>query len=682
MGIRLPPRTETPAGLPVFIAGLLSLLVQAVVLRESLFGRHQAELASGIVLAAWIAGSGFGSGICGRVKKNRGAWLLGIALLPVLGFLQVGASRLDVLPLALTVLPVGFIAGMVFIQPFAFDRPARIYALEALGAAAGGCLFILLSPRMLAGEILAVSALISALGLLSCGSIAPAALMAVLTGGAMLLSVPGGFSEYLGERAFHSYSEVRLVPSPYGEVVTAAREGQISVFRSGILEASWPSLESAEATVFVPLAAALPKKVMYIGSSPEEARLIAEWPTVERSTAVIPDPALKEVAEYPAGTEAGDGRHFLSTGDAEYDLIVVSVGQPLTLLSNRFYTREFMRVLSRSLAPAGVAVIQLPGGINRLHPLEASLARSVSLASLDSFQWNSLVPISGLLLMMGNGPRPPLDGEELARRLDSLGIHGVFVNSGTLPFELSPLRTGSFREQVGSAEGAMNRDLRPEGFSLARELWNFRTGGTSGVSIIVIAIFVFVLIMFTASLLTGRTVTSAGVAAAGFTGLSVEVISLVAIQASTGHSWVLVGAVTGVFMTGGALGALAVNLGICRKPVLFIAMSAISAMSCAAALQLYDTGILSGTVLSVLLFLGTFTCGVAGGGAFTSAASLFRARGTGRIGLLDLAEHGGSAASCLLMPLILFPMTGAAAALLAAAAWAAVWAYLQRYRKE
>lgn len=681
MEIRLLPRNETPTGLPVFIAGLLSLLVQAVVLRESLFGRHQAELASGIVLAAWIAGSGLGSGIGGRVRKNRSAWLLGIALLPILGFLQVGASRMDVLPLALTVLPVGFTAGMVFIQPFAFDRPARIYVLEALGAAAGGCLFIFLSPRMLAGEMLAVSALVSVLGLLSCRSIVPAAVMAVLTGAAMLLSIPGGFSEYLGERAFHSYSDVRLIPSPYGEVVTATREGQRSVFRAGILEASWPSLESAEATVFVPLAAALPERVIYIGSSPEEARLMAEWPTVERSTAIIPDKALKKVAEYPEGTVAGDGRHYLGSDNVEYDLIVVSVGQPLTLLSNRFYTREFMRVLSGSLAPGGMATIHLPGGINRLHPLEASLARSVSLASLNSFRWNSLVPMSGLLLMMGNGPRPCLEGEEIARRMDSLDVQGVFVNSGTVPFELSSLRTGSFREQVESAEGVMNRDLRPEGFKLAQELWNFRTGGTPGSSIILPAVVLFIIIMFIVSLFTGRAVTSAGVAAAGFTGLSVEVISLVAIQASTGYSWVLVGAVTGVFMIGGALGALAVNLGIWRKPAFFIAMSGVSALSCAVALHLYDTGILGGTVLSVLLFLGTFICGASGGGAFSSAATLFKTRGTGKIGLLDLAEHGGSAASCLLMPLVLFPMIGAAGALLAAAAWAAVWTFLQRYQK-
>lgn len=681
MSIRFLKRTETPAGLSVFIAGLLSLLVQAVVLRESLFGRHQAELASGIVLAAWIAGAGFGSGIGGRVRKNRGAWLLGIVLLPILGFVQVGASRMDVLPLALTVLPVGFIAGIVFIQPFAFDSPARIYALEALGAAAGGCLFILLSSRLLAGEMLAVAALISVLGLLSCGSTVLAAVMAVLTGAAMFLSLPGGFSEYLGERAFDGYSNVRLVPSPYGEVVTASREGQQSVFRAGILEASWPSLESAEATVFVPLAAALPERVIYIGSSPEEARLIAEWPSVERSAAVIPDRALKEVAEYPAGTAAGDGRHYLGDHYAEYDLIVVSVGQPLTLLTNRFYTREFMRVLSRSLVPGGMAVIRLPGGINRLHPLEASLARSVSLASLDYFQWNSFVPMSGLLLMMGNGPWPSLEGETIARRLDSLDVQGVFVNSGTVPYELSPLRTGSFREQVESSEAVMNRDLRPEGFRLAQELWNFRTGGTPGFSIIVPAALLFILLMFVASFFTGRAVTSAGVSAAGFTGLSVEVISLVAIQASTGYSWVLVGAVTGVFMTGGALGALAVNLNICRRPALFVAMSGVSALFCAVALRLYDIAVLGGTALSVLLFLGTFICGAAGGGAFSSAAILFRARGTGKIGLLDLAEHGGSAASCLLMPLVLFPLIGAAGALLAAAVWAAVWTFLQRYGK-
>ena len=661
------------SSLSIFAGGLLSILVQAIVLRESLFGRHQAELASGIVLAAWIIGSGLGAAAGGRTSRHRLFWMVGIVVLPILGFLQIAASRTGILPLALTVLPAGFTAGVVFIQPFAFDRPGRVYALEALGAAAGGGIFVLFSPYLLAGELLGISILFSIIGLLACRSIVPGLILTVILFVSQLFSIPEDFSRHLGSMAFCNYENVQIYPSPYGEVVTASRRGQHVVFRGGLLSATWPSLESAEQTVTVPLAASLPCAVLYIGSSPEEAGIIASWPGVDRCVTVVPERALTEVIEYPGEVGIGDGRQYLADDTLLYDLIIVSAGQPLTLLSNRFYTAEFMKLLAGRLTPEGIACIHLWGGINRLHPLEAELARSVALASENCFQWNRIIPISGLLLMVGNGPVPSFEGGVLAGRLDSLGVAGLYVNSGTLPYDLSEFRTAAFDEQIIAADAETNTDLHPEGFRIAHELWDFRMNEEGKTDLTIPAVGLFMLIMVAAALLSGKPLTSLGVAAAGFTGLSVEVITLVSIQAATGYSWVLVGAVTGVFMTGCALGAFWTDKGILRNPTRIIALSGMAAFFSAVVLQFYSIGFCGGFFLALCLLIGTFVCGVSSGGIFPNAARVLGTGSTGKIGLLDLAEHGGSAAASLLMPLVLFPLIGAVNVLLVATAWIAIW---------
>lgn len=654
--------------LSAFTGGLLSILVQAVVLRESLFSQHQAELASGIVLATWIAGSGLGAVIGGRTSRHSLLWVTGMILLPVIGFLQVAVSRSGIVHPVFTVLPAGFMAGIVFIQPFAFFRPGKVYALEALGAAVGGGLFVLLSPHLLAGEMLAVSILCSIAGLLSCRRLISGLIVSgiLLTG--LILGAPTVFGVWLGAMTFEEYESIRIHPSPYGEVVTGIRSGQHAIFRSGLLEATWPSLESAEGIVTVPLVASMPSRVLYLGSSPEEAGIVSEWPTVDSILAVVPERTLCLVAQYPDGTIAGDGRHFLSENDERWDLVIVSTGQPLTLLANRFFTAEFMELLSDRLTANGFASIHLPGGINRLHPFEAELAKSVILAAEDAFRWNRIIPSSGLILMAGNGLEPVLEGQVLAERMDSIGATGVYVNPGTMPFDLSHLRLSAVEAQISDADASVNTDLHPEGFRIARELWDVRAGDDRNFNFTIPIAGSCLLIMFVAAFLSGKVKPALALGTVGFVGLSVEVIALVAIQATTGYSWVLVGAITGTFMAGGALGALGQEKGLFGNLRWMVVLSGVASLLCTMVLFLYDQAILCGGLLSMLLLLGVLISGTASGGAFPIAVTLLRAGDTRRIGLLDMAEHGGSAAAALLMPLVLFPMLGAKEALLIATA--------------
>ncbi len=126
-------------------------------------------------------------------------------------------------------------------------------------------------------------------------------------------------------------------------------------------------------------------------------------------------------------------------------------------------------------------------------------------------------------------------------------------------------------------------------------------------------------------------------------------------------------------MKGVDLGALWTDKGILKSPTRIIALSGMAALFSAVALHLYSVGFFSGFFLALCLLLGTFVCGVSSGGIFPYAAKVFGIGSTGKIGLLDLAEHGGSAAASLLMPLVLFPLLGAVNVLLIATAWIVIW---------
>jgi len=648
-----------------FAGGLVSIMVQSVALRESLFGQHLSELSSGLVLAAWLAASGLGAALQGRLRGGRTSWALCMVILPIAGFFQMVLSRTSAVHPALACVPAGFAAGVVFLAPFAGRPAGRVYSAEAIGAAAGGALFVLLSPRLLAPGMLLAASAASAAGLLWSAHHRVGLILALLASAGLITGAEGVASMWMGEASFGGIGDFTLHPSPYGEIALVSRSGQTSIYRNGLLEASWPSVESAESAVTVPLLAALPERVIYIGASPEEAGLIAAWPGVLSVISLVPDPVLLDLSGYPEGARCGDGRSMAGrTGEGTADLVIVSESAPLSLLSNRYFTREFFAAVTRRLNPGGMLAVRLPGGQNRLHPIEAHLAVSVRRAADEVFDWTMLLPSDGLMLLAGDGETPLLDGEVLAGRMDSLGASGVFVSAGTLPFDISRMRMETLEQQLGSVDPVVNSDLHPEAFAAAQELWSVRSGADAFDPTVAVVCILFAMVV-AASMLTGRPAAAFALASTGTAGLAVEVLAIVIIQASTGLSWMLVGAVTGTFMCGAAGGSLLQVRGLVRsfRPVLLI--SASGSGTAALAVLLYDGGLIGGGVLSTAMIFAVLLAGISSGAAFPAAAGLLPTGGSRlfRLGLMDLAEHGAGAAAAMAVPLLLFPLMGAAAPL-------------------
>ena len=59
-----------------------------------------------------------------------------------------------------------------------------------------------------------------------------------------------------------------------------------------------------------------------------------------------------------------DARRFVRTSHEKWDVIIIGLPPPHTVLINRYYTAEFFEEARKRLAPGGIIALQVPGGEN------------------------------------------------------------------------------------------------------------------------------------------------------------------------------------------------------------------------------------------------------------------------------------------------------------------------------
>lgn len=656
-------RKNRTSGLPPISAlagGAVSILVQGMVLRSALFGQHMSELASGLVLAAWLAGSGIGAALAWRFGRPRCVWVTGMLALPILGLLSLHGVQ-EAIPFPFSVFPAGLAAGAVFVTPFFSSRASKVYILEAIGACIGGVTFLFLSPFLLPFMLSLTGFAAASISILLIGARIPGAIGLTLLPVLLLSGTVKRMERDIMLSSWEGYGEAEAFPSPYGEIVITHRAGQHAAFRSGILETFWPATEPAEERMTVPLLVLLPERVLYIGSSPDEVAMLESWPGVKVLDVVVPDRVLLEVVDgFPDQSAHGDGRAYLSATGSRYNLVLVSTGSPLSLLANRFYTKEFFETACARLEDSGAVAVFLEGGENRLTPLEADLVGSVLLAGTGSSDWQVLLPTGGVTLMFGRGEEPDTDAGLLAERLDSLDIPMVYMTPGTLLYELAELRTTALEQQVVSGDLEQNRDLDPVAFRLTTEIWDTRMGtGSAGNALLIAGLSVAIVLIGLSAMVSGKAPVMFSLASTGLSGLAVETMAILGVQATLGYSWTMVGAITGLFMAGGAAGAYFASRRIGRALLRAQVMSACCAALCALTGLVYNGGYTGSTIFASVLLLLLLPAGASGGAAFVGAVMMSGEKGGKTVGMVSLAGYAGSAAGALLVPLLLFPLTGA-----------------------
>lgn len=534
-----PSSGRVPANLAAafFLMGMVATSAQVLLLRRLMSVLYGNEMVVGMALAVWMAGTGAGSLVCGRVSEARARSILALVTtasmvlvtLTVFGTYAVRAL-LDVpsgqvlapgasLALSLLLLlPLTVALGAMFVLFAVVEPGARgerigiVYLLEAAGAAAGG----------VASGIAAswgLSALAWSFGLafgllLILGFTAPRGARWIL-GGASIVAATAGLiwgpgrplSEYARDLSWPDYSVIATAESRYASLVVAESGDQRTLFVNALPDLTIPNPQQAERTAHsAMLQHPNPKRVLLIGGGLSETAIeifkhgveVLDYVQIDPEITRLERDYLSDAGGRPTFREGradpfsdprisvhnADGRLFLSEGrGAPYDVIIVNTPDPATVLMNRFYTVEFFEQAEAHLSAEGVLAFTcgemanyVSGSLGRLLSCEAATLQSV-------FRHYKMLPLGAVHFVASNdGRRLTADGADLAQRLDRRGIETTFMRDYYLGYDLSPGRVDYLSREVSEAYAAerpkLNRDRNPIAYFYYLTHW-YRLLGSS-----------------------------------------------------------------------------------------------------------------------------------------------------------------------------------------------------------
>lgn len=694
------------AGRPVFVAvgaaGAASLLAQVVLLREMLASAQGNELMVGLVLALWLLLTAAASALGGRISPARaGRWLsvtltvAPLVLVSSLGLLALVTSPTGQVPsllrlmgsAAVVLLPACALSGLAFTAGLAVLRASAsagtVYAIETLGAAVAGAAFHVLLARGAASVwVLLVGGALCSLARLSLSPRAWLAPMVVLS---LAAAASPSVSHVLKAARFPDGGVLAMQPSRYGVLAVVERANQRAFFHDGELLFTTEDRMAAEARIHLPLLLhPNPRRVLLVGGGLDGGLAEARKHAPQRLDYVELDPDLVTLTRLFADHQtqrvlaavspiADDPRRVLERPPSEYDVIVIHVPVSQNALGARLSSRECFSDARRALAPDGILAVVTPGA--EAHLDWAARQRHASLLATLSgaFPWVGVAPGDPTIAW---GAAEPVDATPvlLARRMSERGLRPAHVGRAWLFDRLLPLNAEDYRRAVATALPMENRDFRPVAYAmgllesaarispgLARAgLFALRLSWRWWMAGALVSLAVFFLVRRRASRIR------LAVAAAGGVGMAMQLVLLLAFQATMGHLYYAIGGLLASFMAGMAAGALAAGRFLDRPRVLARACAGVAATAGAATLVVASSGI-AGWAAGAPLFLATALVGAATGAVFPVAAHVAGPEVVSRLYAWDLA---GAAASALVVSLFAVPVLG----LLPVAAFAATLA--------
>lgn len=527
-GAKHPEHVEKKTGLPAALlgGGCAAAAAQILVLRQCLALFYGSELTIGLALFFWLFWTGLGSLAGGRLCPNffpepsaRLRFVLVLlvlygVLLPLtvlwarasrslfgLGLGELAPLELMVAVIAVVTAPICVFFGVFFASAWsvaaAFGASPRatfrLYALEALGAALGGIwLHLFLVPRVpvlygaaFLGAALAAFGVWALTGrVLKRGRSRP-----ILMGAVAALAVSAlCLLEEPSLRWQWGPQVVAVVDSPYRNTAILRRESQWSLMADGLWLFSYPDPQSAEDEVHLAmLQHPDPQRVLVLGPvSPESVREILRYPGIRRVDVVDPDKTvtlLAAMAPEAASAQCGDDprvflwdadiRRFVERAESTYDVVLLNTGDPFSLGTNRFHTREFYGSVARSLRPGGLFSFAVSGGEDMLGEAQAAYFAGVMKTLRAVFPEIVAYPGERIRLAASMDPgHLTEDPRALSDRAERLGFALRYVRDDRLENLLDPFRLDYFRSLAARKDpNGINGDMDPEGFFAASRLW-------------------------------------------------------------------------------------------------------------------------------------------------------------------------------------------------------------------
>ena len=594
----------------LLLVGLLAILTQIVLLRELNVAFYGVELVYAIALAAWMAGNAAGALAVPRLRATAGrvSWLVAAAaLLCPVDVAWIRASRValgatpgaylafgqQLFALLVALLPPSLLLGLAFrwaAEEAVAGRQlatARAYAIESAGAVAGAlaatAAFAAGTPTFALALAVAgiVPALLSAMqsrrarragsGLASrCWLVVSVALASAGVVGAGVSGRP--------DLAMTSWSHPTAISSrdsPYARITTTRSGSQTALFLDDVLVYESETADNESLAHVVALHHPRPARMLLLGGVIErlDVELLKHRP--ERLDVVELDPTVALGGALRATQPAiaarhlfvGDPRAFLSRA-GRYDVIVAAMPDPVSGLTNRFYTTEFFAECAARLAPGGVVGFRLQLSENVITPALAERTASV-VGALRAVFPNVRIFAGERAIAVASMAALPDGPGTLIARLQERAIDGRLVTPAYLRYLFADDRREMLLRQLAGTPAPINSDALPACYRYASVLWlskffpsmiGAHPGGLPGLDrlslIACFATFAVAAAIAVVAIRRRRPWRAAALAgAAGAAGMILETVILLVYQSRTGAVFEHLGLLLTAFMLGLSLGA-------------------------------------------------------------------------------------------------------------------------------
>lgn len=394
----------------LFAAGINLILLQLFMIREFAITLFSTELILLLVTVAYFTGYSLGYLLAERISTRCvKPWLVGIVVahLPMIAgarFLSGYMATRDLsqwtIPLIVAVTALAMTSFYTIFLPRAVSAEgssprglARCYSIELAGSATGLALAMILG----AWWVGSLAILYLAILLLIAWCLRSSGFFLGLVGvmaAAVLMAMPvldKTSAEYFYENYFGWIDEPDLLYSthtPYQKIDVLQTTDGRSLYLNGLEyfntdDLEWFNFFLSEVPARM-AARRSPPEVLIVGSG-SMSSLQHLAPVAAHITTVEIDPAVVEVGRTyfsdfnRLDTVQGkwtlvidDAKHFLSTTEQRFDLVIVDVPAPWYVQTGLLFTQEFYHLAKKRLNPGGMISVYLTESFSPWRPLRVS----------------------------------------------------------------------------------------------------------------------------------------------------------------------------------------------------------------------------------------------------------------------------------------------------------------------
>ncbi|MBF0252712.1 MAG: hypothetical protein HQL29_02755 [Candidatus Omnitrophica bacterium] len=478
----------------IFLAlGFVSSVLQIVLLRELTFSVAKNELALTAAAGLWLIFCAFG-GIAGK-KFSR----INLSFISPL-FTLIFCLSISVIHLGKSIFGISYYesCGIIFMLFFAviamfgtsfltgysfsvltgkyadknvYDGRifARFFALDAIGFFLGGITFAFFLSKYLNPFIFAFLPLLIVpfFSKTYKDLLKTACLILFLS-----FTFIGNFGNMLSKELM--YAEIIMMKaSNYGPVIKARKNNVDSLYVSGTLASTSEDKEWDETFIHTFLSVIDPgvkKDVLFIGSCfPGQAEEIFRH-NVGRVYSVDSDPVLLNFNQENIDPVMRDKMNFIAddprsylrrTDEGDFDCIVINKPPPLSVATNRYYTKEFFELVKHKLSPGGIMVMCIPSKRDILSPVIIKFNSCIINTVDNVYNSRMIVPSDSMIIIAKN--MNGIKTYDIAQNFENSAIQTDYLTVYHLMDNLDSSRIEYVNSMIDKKIN-INKDLFPAGF--------------------------------------------------------------------------------------------------------------------------------------------------------------------------------------------------------------------------